>query len=446
MRVQSVVGIIAATLLFVGVTSFAVVASSQYATELLASHEQVIQVPERLPGYAAREEAELDNEEIAQDRLIARKNRGYDGPAQFARANEGAVTAAKAVSQQSHALAHSAVWPAVQHFNKVTMNTIAGGKAASDQNHLAAHQAVWPAVKSFNDNAAQVVENGFLSSQNPATQFHPSDSTEKVVRGAAEHRLKVKTAVATAQGALQTSAAVAEKAVRKQLLSVSIPASQRLVAAGERVSAPSALADAAPAAEEAGAASPAETGGEAAAAAPDDIVAAAPTAPAPAAPKQAPADAGQGKLEGKGVNVKGTSWDLLGNWQGVGSLDDHPADVIVPIAQAKVGEPLVGEPLLESEQEVEGGAAGGAQEKAVAGSQRLAAAPPAAAPGANLLAGAKGMDHFVKMGAATPAASDSVDHSRALELKSPTLALHTLRDKVRKDSPGAQEPLFERIF
>ena len=437
MRVQSVVGIIAITLLFVGVTSFAVVASSQYATELLASHKQIIEVPQRLPGYAAREEAELDNEEIAQKTLIARKKRGFE-PAQFARANVGAVEAAKAASQQSHVVAPRPVWPGVKQFNKVTMDTIEDGK----------------------DKAEQVVKSGrILSSQNEAAthpQFHPYESSGKRVRGAAEHRLKIKTAVSTAQGALQTSAAVAEKAVRKQLLSVSIPKSQSLVAADERGSPPAAEAaeaDPAPAAEpaadpaadpaapEAGAASPAEAGGEAAET-PGDIVAAAPKERAAAVPKQAPADAGQGKLEAKGVNVKGTSWDLLGNWQGVGSLDDHPADVIVPIAQSKVGEPLVGEPLLESEQEAEGGAA---QEAAVAGSQRLASAPPAAQPGAHLLAGAKGMDHFVKMGAAAPAAR-GVDHSSALELKSPALALHTLRDKERKDSPQAQEPLFERIF
>ena len=436
MRVQSVVGIIAITLLFVGVTSFAVVASSQYATELLASHKQIIEVPQRLPGYAAREEAELDNEEIAQKTLIARKKRGFE-PAQFARANVGAVEAAKAASQQSHVVAPRPVWPGVKQFNKVNMDTSVDGK----------------------DQAEQVVKSGrILSSQNEAAthpQFHPYESSGKRVRGAAEHRLKVKTAVATAQGTLQTSAAVAEKAVRKKLLSVSIPKSQSLVAADARDTPPATEADPAPAAEpaadpaapEAGAASPAEAGGEAAVAAPaetpGDIIAAAPTEIAPAVPKQAPADAGQGKLEAKGVNVKGTSWDLLGNWQGVGSLDDHPADVIVPIAQSKVGVPLAGEPLLESEQEVEGGSA---QEGAVAGSQRLASGPPAAQPGAHLLAGAKGMDHFIKMGAAAPAAARGVDHSSALELKSPALALHTLRDKVRKDSPQAQEPLFERIF
>ena len=65
--------------------------------------------------------------------------------------------------------------------------------------------------------------------------------------------------------------------------------------------------------------------------------------------------------------------------------------------------------------------------------------------------GARGLDKFVHIRAPAPqqalaAAVEAHDGSKVLELKSPVIQLRTLRDKIRKDSPQAQEPLFERIF
>jgi hypothetical protein len=342
-RVVNAVGIMAAMLLLAACASLAIVVGRQQSTGILAQREEIIKVPERLPAYAAQEEAELAQEEAAADKSEERRAADAHG--------------------------------ATKLFSKVVLHS--------------------------------VIAKG----------------TSTGVKSAAEHRLKVKTAVAMAQGALHQETAVAEKKVQSQLAARVIPVSKRAAVQDPRRAA--------------------------------DHLAAAPVhGQALALAMQAAPDAGGDKLEAKGVNVKGSSFDLFGNWDGVGSLDGAESDRMVPVEDAKVGEPLEGGPLLEAVDAARGkpdAPVGGGEAAQALSTQRLAAKPEGANVGAKLMLGARGLDKFVHIRAPAPqqalaAAVEAHDGSKVLELKSPVIQLRTLRDKIRKDSPQAQEPLFERIF